>query len=313
MTDKIQGFLASEVDSFLCTAFERQKIYILKKFNTPKPWTNDPIFQQGFFCNVFRDQDKTTDWFIKNIYRPYATDEYLWTTVITCRYLSNIATVSDLNACGAFVGTFAQRMECMRSVFKRREEHGLIINTHAFKLPDPKEGSKPFYLIKLLEQIKQTGPFSFDTLESAWHFFIQFYNVDSFIAFQYVMDLTYTRYLENAPDLASWAAYGRGSTKGLARLLTGTPTINSEYASNFSVYAQKLLDIWLDAYHVIHSSYAEIILETIGQYALAPNYYFAIMDHCDRFLYTTCAEVEHWLCEYDKYKDDWAKRLYKGA
>ena len=45
---------------FCKLAEERQKIYIKKKAGEPKPWTEDKIFQSSRFCNVFREQDKTS-------------------------------------------------------------------------------------------------------------------------------------------------------------------------------------------------------------------------------------------------------------
>ena len=35
-------------------------------FDNPKPWSDDPIFQSTYFCNVRREDDKVTRWIRMN-------------------------------------------------------------------------------------------------------------------------------------------------------------------------------------------------------------------------------------------------------
>ncbi|MCG7944832.1 MAG: putative DNA base hypermodification protein [Candidatus Thiodiazotropha taylori] len=43
---------------------ERQNIYLRRKSNKPQPWTDDKTLQTYKFCNVFRDQDRTTEFIL---------------------------------------------------------------------------------------------------------------------------------------------------------------------------------------------------------------------------------------------------------
>lgn len=36
-------------------------------YSSPKPWTKDLVLQSNFFCNAFRELDKTTQWFRENV------------------------------------------------------------------------------------------------------------------------------------------------------------------------------------------------------------------------------------------------------
>ena len=50
--------LDDPVSAFFDFCREREKIRFLRKNGAPDPWTEDPIFQQGRFLNVFREDDR---------------------------------------------------------------------------------------------------------------------------------------------------------------------------------------------------------------------------------------------------------------
>ena len=50
--------LDDPVSAFFDFCREREKIRFLRKSGAPEPWTSDPIFQQGRFLNVFREDDR---------------------------------------------------------------------------------------------------------------------------------------------------------------------------------------------------------------------------------------------------------------
>ena len=50
--------LDDPVSAFFDFCREREKIRFLRKSGAPDPWTSDPIFQQGRFFNVFREDDR---------------------------------------------------------------------------------------------------------------------------------------------------------------------------------------------------------------------------------------------------------------
>ena len=50
--------LDDPVSAFFCFCREREQIRFLRESGAPDPWTEDPIFQQGRFLNVFREDDR---------------------------------------------------------------------------------------------------------------------------------------------------------------------------------------------------------------------------------------------------------------
>ncbi len=46
------------VSAFFDFCREREKIRLKRESGAPYPWTDDPIFQQGRFLNIFREDDR---------------------------------------------------------------------------------------------------------------------------------------------------------------------------------------------------------------------------------------------------------------
>jgi hypothetical protein len=55
------------VETFFEAARKRYSIKLLRDSGRAGPWTDDPIFREWSFCNVFREDDKTTVWFRENV------------------------------------------------------------------------------------------------------------------------------------------------------------------------------------------------------------------------------------------------------
>ena len=52
--------LDDPVSAFFDFCREREQIRFLRESHAPDPWTEDPIFQQGRFLNVFREDDRVS-------------------------------------------------------------------------------------------------------------------------------------------------------------------------------------------------------------------------------------------------------------
>ena len=64
-------FIEEELTRYFYWIEEREKIRILKEVDKrPPPWTEDPILRVFKFCQVFREDDRTTRWFRAHIRLP---------------------------------------------------------------------------------------------------------------------------------------------------------------------------------------------------------------------------------------------------
>ncbi|MCH9712860.1 MAG: hypothetical protein K0U20_09575, partial [Proteobacteria bacterium] len=55
---------------------ERNHIRELKECGSPKPWTNNIVMQETYFCNVNREDDKVTIWIRSNWHYDFCPEYY---------------------------------------------------------------------------------------------------------------------------------------------------------------------------------------------------------------------------------------------
>jgi len=68
--------IAPTIEGFFAYIYERQSIWHKRFiFKEPWPWTSDPILQRYHFLNVFRIQDKTTQYLIRRVLDTDMTNE----------------------------------------------------------------------------------------------------------------------------------------------------------------------------------------------------------------------------------------------
>jgi MoaA/NifB/PqqE/SkfB family radical SAM enzyme len=126
------------------------------------------------------------------------------------------------------------------------------------------------------------------------------------MAYQYICDFQYSiRYLNDRPDRYTWCSLGLGAKRGMRRILYGEPNKGAIELKN--VY--ELLQMWKE--HVSKTLKLEIKNTYINMTTnkkledIEKDYMlFKDLKMCD---------VQHWLCEYDKYcRGGSKKRRYNG-
>jgi hypothetical protein len=90
------GNIRNNVDRLLTFVAERETIRIKRAENSPWPWTTDPILQTYSFCNVRREDDKTTKWIARNFREPHAGEPDLWFATVVARLVNLIGTLAAL-------------------------------------------------------------------------------------------------------------------------------------------------------------------------------------------------------------------------
>jgi len=261
-----------DTSEFFDTAIERYKIMVRKNSGAPREeWTDDPIFKEWRFCNVHREDDRTTIWFRENI-RKYLSGRNALEATFIFRWFNRISTgerIKDLiiNPDGTHVTWDTE--ECRRRLMGVAP---VVTGAYMLKTPD--------YLPKLdgvLEAI-DTGLLYTpditltDSLQQAWIDIKQIPWIGSFTGYEIVTDLRWCAPLNNAPDIMTWAAAGPGAARGIKEL-TG---VHYTYGSR---EGQKAMN---DIMQEILSRVPELWPNSWRPWELR--------------------EVEHWLCEFFKYK-----------
>lgn len=277
-SNKIQ-FKEDYIDAFLHTALERHLIYKKKEAGLPSPWTNNPVLDKFFFCNVFRQYDKCSVWIIDNIIPLINKDKNNWPLIILYRYISTYNTFKKLQ------GEVA--LDCLPEIYDwlsmQRSIGAKLFSSCFIRNPRVRGGwaetwQVPFHIIEEIKECEGnaegTYPGNFlnelNSLEGMTNWLSQFSATKGFMGYEYACDFEYTKHF-NPIDKYTWANMGPGAKQGMSLLLYGHR--NAKMNQDFWLgYAKELLEIMTNTFKLAFPE------EKI-----------------------TMREVEHWLCEFQKY------------
>lgn len=256
------------LENFLASAVERHRIYLKKESGEPKPWTNDPIYQNYFFCNVFRQYDKCSKWIIENIV-PIGR----WDLIILYRFISTYKLFEEIKK-----NRSLDNLENIESFLGFKKCAGeKLFNGCFIRNPRIPGGwtetyKVPFILIEALKKDNQMiSKCRENSLEIMVDYLKKFPGVGGFMGYEYACDFEYTETFIPI-DKYTWANKGPGAMKGMSYLVFG----NSHTKINDKewLYAARQL------YFIMKNAFSKEF----------PEEDFSMR------------EVEHWLCEYQKYR-----------
>ena len=264
----------------------RHSIYLARAAGAAAPWTEDEILKKYKFTNVYRELDRVTIWVRENIREPFADHPHLWFMLCMARQINWPPTLQALIGAGDGAWPFTRwDWRTAMRVLRKRAESGEKVYTGAYMLTANAGGrlnkvkgafDKPEITCRLVldelwrerETIKLQMTVS---IEHAVDTLKQHTGFKGFMAYEVASDLRYTRYLETAPDNLTWAHAGPGAKRGLNRLL-GRDAKARPYLND------------ADALGAMRTLLSQISIVWPYQPALEMR------------------EIEHSLCEFDKYE-----------
>lgn len=259
---------------FFGTARERYRIKERRERGEPLPWTDDAVFKAWRFCNVHREDDRTTRWFAENIRQPLnETGNKLKIVQATMifRWFNRIETgekILDLML-GEWNSTEARR--------RLKDVSPVVTGAYIIKGPDgfSKLDGVLFCIDKALPRLAGFTPTWGQSLEKAWADLLNVYYLGRFMAYEIVSDLRWTSVLNQAEDIMTWANAGPGCARGLGWIQCQNPAYYNPGSS-------KDQTIMLEKMH-------ELLLLSKEEKFWPQEWPGWEM-----------REVEHWNCEYDK-------------
>lgn len=266
---------SENIERYFAFCQERHAIYWRKQAGQPWPWTDDSILREYKFTNIYRQLDKGTVWLTENIIKPYADHPELFFNIAAYRRYNwwmaaeIIGWIDDYpkqhdkiikrlyayQKEGGHVFTGAHMLNCQPGVDKI---------THVFKMVLP----------ELWNNRDNICWYSENKLASWYKSMLTVNGFGPFLSYEVVSDLRWTRYLEDADDIMTWANAGPGAKRGIQRLL------------NLPVKHQKGLKYPNDG------EYLAIMQALLELSKVLPDW----MPKWEM------REVEHSLCEWDKYE-----------
>lgn len=267
---------AENLERFFAYAAERERIRLKKESGDPMPWTSDPILQEYRFCNVNREDDKTTAWFAENIRDPLRDQKEVMLATVIFRWFNRIETGERLLEAGG--------IEMFTSFDREKIKSTLLgispIITAAYVVKSPNGMSKLEGLLQCIDEFvvkKSQGAgwaemaerlLTSDkaTLQRVWKWMCEFPYLGGFMSYEVITDLRHTKLLERASDIMTWANAGPGAVRGLNR-------IHNRYLAGS-----------------LHQDRAQTEMQKI------------LAEAQERELGWEMRTVEHTLCEFDKYE-----------
>jgi len=256
------------VDQYFATAVERYRMFQRRSVGKPAPWTRDKHLRSWRFCNVFREDDKTTTWFREEV-RRYLEGEAAVRATIAFRWFNRIEVGEILR--DLLLGTWntEEARERLRDVKP--------VTNGAYIISSPEGYSKLDGVLLRIDGAFSRSlvpPQGWESLEAAWRDLLEIDGMGPFMAYEVVSDLRHTPVLMNATDIRTWANAGPGCARGLGWVVNGD---KRTFGGNDQ---EEMLDLMRE------------ILKLSEVRALWP----ADLPRWEM------REVEHWACEFDKYK-----------
>ena len=200
---------------------ERESIRLKKEVGLPAPWSDNPVMQETYFCNVNREDDNVTKWIRQNwVYGTTLFDvdsrEFYDFAMIVARIFNRPETLEASNQPVDDFVWFDQAEEELNQI---KSSGGQIWNGAYIISTNGKKMNKLDYCLEMLS--KTALPYitsNYLTLEGAHKRLMEVEGLASFLAGQVVADLKNTKNhpLSTAEDWKTFSAHGPGSLRGLS-------------------------------------------------------------------------------------------------
>lgn len=194
---------------------ERYSILLARRAGEPFPWTADPVLQAWRFCNVRREDDKVTIWFRENIRDPLRDSDNALFATMAFRWFNTIAAGEILKP---FLLEDRWDRDEIQSQLEDLMYSGTKIFTGAFMINSAPGKPKHIDILDNLDGTLLKGPGKLTYKGQKERLFREILRVPrlgNFAAYQVVVDLQYTCWLEDAPDLNTFTVAGPGCARGI--------------------------------------------------------------------------------------------------
>ena len=278
-------------ERFLYWIKERHNIYKKKEKRKPKPWTDDEVLQEYFFTNPYRENDKVTKWFRKNVREPMEGKDSILFATIAFRWFNKPHPTGRLMLRHNLLTKWNEK-KAVRLINEAKVDGPVFTGAYMIKAGNGPPGCKVpnvcSSITTVWDQRKRLVKVCKDDcrLQALWKELTGIRFLGGFMAYEIVTDLRHTHLLEDATDIDTWANVGPGAKRGMNRILGLEPPNLSTPLENWEEDSQRLLRL------------VNRKLKSIPRFEMR--------------------EIEHSLCEFDKYErartgSGKMKRKYKGT
>ena len=283
------------VERFLYWIKERHRIYKKRQAGKSRPWTDDEVLQSIFFTNPYRENDKTTVWFRENVRDDLSGASTVLMATVIFRWFNKIETGEVLADRGLL--TKWNEKQAVRALQRLHLKGPVFTGAYMIKAGNGPKGCKIPNVCQAISNVwaqrKRLVQVCLDDcrLQALCEELQKFPHLGGFMSYEIACDLRYTYLLEDASDVDTWCNPGPGAKRGLTRLSGESLVFNSSGA------------LVPPAFYDTQARVRQLLKVARRRLRGMPHF--------------ELREVEHSLCEWDKYerarlKNGRIKRIYKG-
>jgi hypothetical protein len=311
-------------DAFFAYARERHAVHLRRASGQKAPWTTDPVLQSNRFCNVYRELDRTTAWFRQHVRGPMANSPDVLLATVVFRWFNRIST-GEAIFCQPYLDgrtAFEAWARDGESILVLKESilrlcgsgpyvtGAYTINTNTCALGTSKLDGVLQIIAKWVETHPDWREVALDRMgrgvvEVTLQGFCDWCrspNLGPFMTYEVACDLRHTALLRRAKDLCWWANLGPGARRGLNRIFRGLTGRAADAAipdDDAQDEMRQLLKLSRDARYWPKGRQGVAMELGLG-YADKFKAELCLMDP-RAWPRWEMREVEHTLCEFDKY------------
>lgn len=310
----------ASVEQFFGWINERHGIYLRKTAGVPAPWTDDRIFQRYKFTNAFRELDRGTQALHVMVQRHTLEDgparflaaedcdrddlgDLVW-NIWWYRLFNLDVHANHFSGRGSSPSGPDELYEYLRDQWKQGNK---IFTSAHMTSGRPFEDKIDTYRSAVDEAWKHRLEIvdccmSTRSMQAVYDELRLHYLIGGFVGYEIVCDLRFTPLLQDAHDVYTWANMGPGAQRGLRRI--GLPHRNQQDGLESMRHLFSLAADHLDRrvlYHLPmeHKRNATGGTDAVGFYRGGPT--DADLLVYGRYPPFELREIEHSLCEFDKY------------
>lgn len=289
-------------DDFFRYSRERHNVYLLRSRGAPPPWTDDPVISTCSFTNIFRELDRVTIWFRQNIRDPLRGQPDVVPATAVFRWFNRITT-------GEVIAPYLVGKRWSSELVKRDVLAALPKGpwvTGSYMVHSPYGCDKLTGMLEYCdkffgwwdahgEELFFNDGKPLLNMEEAHRLLLPHDGFAGFTAYEVITDLRYAGALRPV-DRMTWAHAGPGATRGGSRVLFGEPDLLSQGNRDHQAQLRELM--------------RGLLIKS-----RKPQYWPQDDPDWPRW---EMREVEHTLCEWDKYErvrrqQGRAKRTFRPA
>ena len=291
--------IAERVAAFFDYSRLRHTAYLKRSAGEPWPWVDDATLNAYRFCNIFRELDTTTIWFRQNVREPMQHEPEVLLATVLFRWFNRIETnevifrQKDLEGNTPWdrlllTGNCDSIVHTVRSVLP-----GGPWVTGSYMISSPNGVDKLVGITNRVNHfnagiwravaerlLQRPGEY---TLRQVWNWLTTTTpGLGKFMAYEVVTDLRHTSLLDRAPDLNAWANVGPGAKRGLNRLMMRARENSAKVKNKYNLSITEKDSLRL--------------MGNLLAMSRDPQYWPSDWPQWEM------REVEHTLCEFDKYE-----------